>query len=146
VSDAFDLAQRQISDAVYHSDRYPCRHSNQQWKVHKTCVTDLYSKQSGTRADSVQLACIRIRHNPAGIVPVNIYDAKLSLLIAVVSENPANSPAAQPAATLLAEAAVAAGIFPISWLPLRYIVVSLGASYQSAGMLPVHEVRQGHAQ
>jgi len=94
----------------------------------------------------VQLACIRICHNPAGIVPVNRFDAKLNLLIAVVSETPANIPAAQPATTLLAETVAEAGIFPISWLPLRYIVVSLGALYQSSGMLPVHEVRQGHAQ
>ncbi len=93
----------------------------------------------------MQLACMRIRHNPAGIVPLNRFDAKFSLLIAVVSKNPANVPAAHSATTLLAETVEAAGIFPISWLPLRYIVPSLGASYQSYGMLPEHEVRQGHA-
>ncbi len=28
-SDALDLAQSRMSDAVYHSDSYPCKHSNQ---------------------------------------------------------------------------------------------------------------------
>jgi len=54
VSDALDLAQRGMSDAVYHSDSYPCKHSKQKWKAHKTCVTYLCSEQSGTEG---QILC-----------------------------------------------------------------------------------------
>ena len=81
--------------------------------------------------DAMSHACKRKRHSPAGMVPCNRFDAKLSLLMAALSCSLVNMTSATPVGI-----AVLAGMVPDNRFPVRSIDWSFGASNQSKGMLP----------